>query len=139
MRKGISGLMASLHGSDVVFRLKSVQKPELYKSVPSLVIANKPAQVVKIDDSTVKFTLPHPRNVLEQCTPLGQYHAVPQTLLQPVSPQVQPNGRASKAANQSDWAGLFRSKCGDIEIPARWGNVKTHAGSLRSLKRTRVG
>ena len=28
-----------------------------------------------------------------------------------------------KAANLSDWATLFRAKCGDIEIPSRWGNV----------------
>jgi hypothetical protein len=24
----------------------------------------------------------------------------------------------------SDWAAMFRSKCGDIEIPARWGNTE---------------
>ena len=30
---------------------------------------------------------------------------------------------AAKAANVSDWAALFRAKCGDVEIPSRWGNV----------------
>ena len=115
---------------DVVFSIEECAKnPELYKSVPStLVIANKPAQVVKIDDSTVKFTFATPYAMfLEQlATPLGQYPTLfPKHYCSQFHPKYNTNVAAqAKAANQSDWAGLFRSKCGDIEIPARWGNVE---------------
>src|SRR5436190_1152643 len=47
---------------DIVFSIEDCCKnTELYKSVPSaLVIANKPVQAVKVNDSTVKFVFPTP-------------------------------------------------------------------------------
>src|SRR5690606_29310509 len=62
---------------DVVFAIEDCCKnPELYKSVPSvLVINNKPAVVTKVSDTAVKFAFASPYALfLEQlATPLGQH------------------------------------------------------------------
>lgn len=114
---------------DVVFAVEDCAKnTELYKSAPStLVIANKAAQAVKIDETTVKFIFASPYALfLEQlATPLGQYPTLfPKHFCSLFHPKYNANVAAqAKAANLSDWASLFRNKCGDIEIPARWGNV----------------
>lgn len=115
---------------DILFSIEDCAKnSELYKSVPStLVIANKPCQVTKIDEVTVKFTFASPYALfLEQmATPLGQYPTLfPKHYCSQFHPKYNPKAaEQAKAANMSDWAALFRAKCGDIEIPARWGNVE---------------
>ena len=115
---------------DILFSIEDCAKnSELYKSVPStLVIANKPCQVTKIDEVTVKFSFASPYALfLEQmATPLGQYPTLfPKHYCSQFHPKYNPKAaEQAKAANMSDWAALFRAKCGDIEIPARWGNVE---------------
>ena len=115
---------------DIVFSIEDCAKnAELYKSVPStLVIANKPAVVTKINDSTVKFTFATPYALfLEQlATPLGQYPTLfPKHYGSQFHPKYNPNVAAqAKAANMTDWPAFFRSKMGDIEIPSRWGNTE---------------
>ncbi|MBU3738854.1 MAG: ABC transporter substrate-binding protein [Rhodoferax sp.] len=115
---------------DILFSIEDCAKnSELYKSVPStLVIANKPCQVSKIDEVTVKFTFASPYALfLEQmATPLGQYPTLfPKHYCSQFHPKYNPKAaEQAKAANLSDWAALFRAKCGDIEIPARWGNAE---------------
>ena len=115
---------------DIVFSIEDCAKnTELFKAAPTtLVIANRPAQVVKVDDVTVKFTFASPYALfLEQlATPLGQYPTLfPKHYCSQFHPKFNTNVAAqAKAANMSDWAALFRSKCGDVEIPARWGNAE---------------
>ena len=115
---------------DIVFSIEDCAKnSELYKSVPStLVIAGKPCQVSKIDEVTVKFTFATPYALfLEQmATPLGQYPTMfPKHYCSQFHPKYNPQAAdQAKAANMSDWAQLFRAKCGDIEIPSRWGNTE---------------
>ncbi len=113
---------------DIVFAVEDCAKnSELYKSTPSpLVIANKAGTVTKIDDATVKFTFPSPYAMFLEmlATPLGQH---PTLFAKHYCSQFHPkyNPKVAdlvKAANLSDWGTLFRNKCGDIEIPARWGN-----------------
>jgi peptide/nickel transport system substrate-binding protein len=113
---------------DIVFAVEDCAKnSELYKSTPSpLVIANKPGTVTKIDDATVKFTFASPYAMFLEmlATPLGQH---PTLFAKHYCSQFHPkyNPKVAdlvKAANLSDWGTLFRNKCGDIEIPARWGN-----------------
>ena len=114
---------------DVVFSIEDCCKnTELYKSAPSLlVIGGKAGTATKIDDNTVKFTFATPYALfLEQlATPLGQH---PTLFAKHYCSQFHPKFNTSvaelvKAANLSDWGSLFRSKCGDIEIPSRWGNA----------------
>jgi peptide/nickel transport system substrate-binding protein len=115
---------------DVVFAIEDCAKnSELYKSVPSaLVIANKPCQAVKVNDATVRFVFASPYAMfLEQlATPLGQHPTLfAKHYCGQFHPKYNPNVAAlAKAANLSDWAALFRNKCGDIEIPSRWGNTE---------------
>ena len=115
---------------DVVFCVEDCAKnPELYKSVPgTLTIAGKPVQVTKINDATVRFTFPSSYALFLEhlATPLGQYPTLfAKHYASQFHPKYNPNVAAqAKAANLSDWAALFRSKCGDIEIPARWGNTE---------------
>jgi peptide/nickel transport system substrate-binding protein len=115
---------------DIVFSIEDCAKnSELFKSPPStLVIANKACQVSKIDDATVKFSFASPYALfLEQmATPLGQYPTLyPKHYCSQFHPKYNPNaGEQAKAANFSDWTALFRAKCGDIEIPSRWGNTE---------------
>jgi peptide/nickel transport system substrate-binding protein len=115
---------------DVVFSIEDCAKnTDLYKSTPStLVIANKPAVVTKVNDATVKFTFASPYAMfLEQlATPLGQYPTLfPKHYCSQFLPKYNTNAVAqAKAANLPDWPSLFRNKCGDIEIPARWGNLE---------------
>ena len=115
---------------DIVFSIEDCAKnSELYKSVPStLVIANKPVVVSKVNDTTVKFAFASPYALfLEQlATPLGQYPTLfPKHYGSQFHPKYNQNVAAqAKAANMNDWAAFFRSKMGDIEIPARWGNTE---------------
>ena len=113
---------------DIVFSVEDCAKnSELYKSTPSpLVIANKAGTVTKIDDATVKFTFASPYAMFLEmlATPLGQH---PTLFAKHYCSQFHPKYNLKvadlvKAANLSDWGTLFRNKCGDIEIPARWGN-----------------
>ena len=114
---------------DVVFAIEDCAKnSDLYKSVPSpYVIGGKAGLCEKVDETTVRFTFAGPYALfLEQmATPLGQHP----TLFQKAYCS-QFHGKfnagaadAAKAANVSDWPTLFRNKCGDIEIPSRWGNA----------------
>ena len=114
---------------DVVFSIEDCAKnTELYKSAPSaIVIDNKSCTATKVDETTVKFTFASPYALfLEQmATPLGQY---PTLFAKHYCSQFHPKYNSGiadlvKAANLSDWGTLFRNKCGDIEIPSRWGNV----------------
>ncbi|MFO1149984.1 MAG: ABC transporter substrate-binding protein [Alsobacter sp.] len=113
---------------DVVFSIEDCCKnPELYKSVPSpFVIGGKAGTASKVDESTVKFTFASPYALfLEQmATPLGQHPTLfPKHYCSQFHPKYNEKvGDLVKAANVSDWGTLFRNKCGDIEIPARWGN-----------------
>lgn len=113
---------------DILFSINDcVLNTELYKSAPSqLAIGGAPAVVTKVDDHAVKFTFKQPYALfLEQlATPLGQH---PTLFCKHYGSQFHPKYNTAvadlvKAANVSNWTELFRSKMGDIEIPARWGN-----------------
>ena len=118
-----------LTADDIVFSIEDCAKnSELYKSPPSpIVIGGKPGTATKIDETTVKFSFANPYALFLEtmATPLGQH---PTLFAKHYCSQFHPKyntGLADlvKAANLSDWGTLFRNKCGDIEIPSRWGNV----------------
>jgi peptide/nickel transport system substrate-binding protein len=114
---------------DILFSIDDCAKnTELFKSPPSaIVIGGKACNVTKIDDTTVKFTFASPFALfLEQmATPLGQY---PTLFAKHYCGQFHPKYNAGvadlvKQANMASWTDLFRAKCGDVEIPSRWGNA----------------
>ena len=114
---------------DIVFSIEDCAKnTELYKSPPSaLVIGGKPATSRRSTRRPSSSPSPSPYALfLEQlATPLGQH---PTLFAKHYCGQFHPKYNANvadlvKQANMSDWADLFRAKCGDIEIPARWGNA----------------
>ncbi len=113
---------------DIVFVIEDCAKnSELYKSVPSpLVIGGKPGTVVKLDETTVRFTFPSPYALFLEtlATPLGQHPTLfPKHYGSQFHPKYNANlGELVKAANAADWPTLFRAKLGDIEIPSRWSN-----------------
>lgn len=114
---------------DVVFAIEDcVKNTELYSSTPAqLAVAGKPVTVEKIDDYTVKFTFAAANALyLENlATPLGQHPTLfPKHYCSQFLPKYNPNIEAdAKKAGVTSWTELFRSRCGDIEIPSRWGNV----------------
>lgn len=113
---------------DIVFAVEDCAKnSELYKSVPSpLVIAGKAGTATKVDETTVKFTFASPYALFLDlmATPLGQHPTLfPKHYCGQFHPKYNPAvADLVKQANVSDWGALFRIKCGDIEIPSRWGN-----------------
>ena len=115
---------------DVVFAIEDcVKNSELYSATPAqLTVAGKPVVVEKIDDHTVKFTFAASNALyLENlATPLGQHPTLfPKHYCSQYLPKYNPNLEAdAKAAGVAGWTELFRAKCGDIEIPSRWGNAE---------------
>lgn len=113
---------------DIVFSIEDCAKnTELYKSAPSPIVINgKPGTATKIDETTVKFSFPSSYALfLEQmATPLGQHPTLfAKHYCSRFHPKYNPGvADLFKAANLSDWGTLFRARCGDIEIPSRWGN-----------------
>jgi peptide/nickel transport system substrate-binding protein len=88
----------------------------------------QPAKVEALDPLTVRFTFqqPYGRFLAELATPLGQH---PTLYQKAYCGQFHPSygdkakiEEQVKARNLKDWGALLRQNCGDIEIPARWGN-----------------
>ena len=98
-----------------------------FESPPSqYVVGGKPMRAEKIDDATVKliFAAPYLRLPDVLATPLGQHPTLyAKHYCSQFMPKYNPDlPKLLAAAKQPDWPTLFRQKCGDIEIPARWGN-----------------
>lgn len=113
---------------DIVFSIEDCAKnADLYKATPSqIVIGGKPVVCEKVDETTVKFTFAAPYALFLEnlATPLGQHTTLfAKHYCSQFHPKYNPKvDEQAKAAGQSDWPAYFRSKCGDIEIPSRWGN-----------------
>jgi peptide/nickel transport system substrate-binding protein len=112
---------------DVLFNVEDLVLNTAYAPTPGrYTTGGKPMKIEKLDDSTVRFTFTEPYGdfLAELASPLGQH---PVLYAKHYCAQFHPkhNARideAIKANNASDWKNLFQRKCGDIEIPARWGN-----------------
>jgi peptide/nickel transport system substrate-binding protein len=115
---------------DVVFAIEDCTKnTDLYRSVPSvLTIGGKPCVVTKVSDTAVRFTFEAPYAMFLEnlATPLGQHPTLfPMHYCRQFLPKYNPGVEAmARAANLPDWPSLFRARCGDIEIPSRWGNAE---------------
>jgi peptide/nickel transport system substrate-binding protein len=85
-------------------------------------------KVTAPDAVTVTFTFAQPngRFLFELATPLGQHPTLYQkaycSAFHPAMGDKAKIEEQVKARNLRDWGALLRQNCGDIEIPARWGN-----------------
>jgi peptide/nickel transport system substrate-binding protein len=121
---------APFTADDIVFSINDcILNTELYRSPPSLwVINGQPVRCEKVSDTAVKFTFAGPYGLFlhMMATPLGQH---PTLFARHYCSRFHPKYNAElpallRQANVSDWAQLFRQRCGDIEIPSRWGNAE---------------
>lgn len=113
---------------DVLFSMNDlVANKQFYTTPPSqYVVKDKLAEVTKLDDYTVKFKFVAPYlPFLEQlATPVAQHPTLWQKrYCSQFHPKYNPKLDELLAKEKAkDWAALMRIKCGDIEIPTRWGN-----------------
>ncbi len=112
---------------DVLFNVEDLVLNSQYAPTPSRYTSGgKPLQIEKVDEDTVRFTFAEPYGdfLAELASPLGQH---PVLYAKHYCSQFHPKynqkiDETVKANNASDWKNLFQQKCGDIEIPSRWGN-----------------
>ena len=114
---------------DVLFFVDDLlNDPDFYGNAPPsrYVIKGERMQAEKIDDMTVKliFAGPYGEFLQQLATPLGQEPVLwAKHYCQQFVPKY--NDKVSElveAEGAADWVDLYRRKCGDLEIPARWGN-----------------
>jgi len=113
---------------DILFAMNDVvyNKQFLTNSPADFVVQDKPAAVTKVDEYTVKFKFSGPfLSFLEKlATPVDQYPTLYQKkYCSQFSPKYNPHVTDLIAKEKvKDWGALMRLKCGDIEVPTRWGN-----------------
>lgn len=112
---------------DVLFNIENiVLNEEFAPTPPRYTSGGEPLQVEKVDDYTVRFTFKEPYGdfLAELASPLGQH---PVLYAKHYCSQFHPSFNDDvqeliEANGATDWQNLFLQKCGDLEIPARWGN-----------------
>lgn len=112
---------------DVLFNINDlVLNEEFAPTPPRYTSGGEPLQVEKVDDYTVRFTFKEPYGdfLAELASPLGQH---PVLYAKHYCSQFHPSFNDDvqeliEANGATDWQNLFLQKCGDLEIPARWGN-----------------
>ena len=114
---------------DVLFFVDDLlNNEEFYGGSPParFVIAGEPMQGEKIDDHTVKlsFAEPYGRFLQELATPLAQQPVLwAGHYCKQFHPDYNDDVQAMvEAEGAADWVDLYKRRCGDLEIPARWGN-----------------
>ena len=113
---------------DILFVFEDcLNNSELYRSPPAIYVVNgRMPEVTKINDVTVRFKFAGPFGLFLQqlATPLGQHPTLfAKHYCSRFHPKYNPNvADLVRQANLSNWGDLFRARCGDIEIPSRWGN-----------------
>jgi peptide/nickel transport system substrate-binding protein len=113
---------------DVLFAMNDlVYNKQFFGLTPDQYVSkDKPATVTKVDDYTVKFTFAASNlSFIEHlATPLGQHPVLyEKKYCSQFHPAYNPKlDEVLARENLKDWPALMRAKCGDIELPARWGN-----------------
>jgi peptide/nickel transport system substrate-binding protein len=114
---------------DVLFNVNDLVLNEDYAPTPTRYMAGgEPMTVEKLDDYTVKFTFAASYGdfLAELASPLGQHPVLyAKHYCGQFHPDYAEDIDAVVAENAAgDWRNLFQQKCGDIEIPSRWGNTE---------------
>ncbi|MDQ7988963.1 MAG: ABC transporter substrate-binding protein [Candidatus Dactylopiibacterium sp.] len=114
---------------DVLFAMNDlIFNKQFFGAAPSqYVVQDTPAEVTRLDDATVRFRFAGPNlGFLDQlATPLGQHPVMyPKAYCSQFHPKYNPKvGELLAREKAKDWGALMRMKCGDIEVPTRWGNA----------------
>ncbi|MEO1988278.1 MAG: ABC transporter substrate-binding protein [Martelella sp.] len=112
---------------DVLFNMEDLVLNDEFAPTPLRYTTDgSPVSVEKLDEHTVRFTFTQPYGdfLAELASPLGQH---PVLYSKHYCSQFHPayNDAIDEAIAENgatDWQNLFLQKCGDLEIPARWGN-----------------
>ncbi|MDP5240713.1 ABC transporter substrate-binding protein [Uliginosibacterium sp. 31-16] len=113
---------------DVLFSVNDLSGNKQFLTNPPdvLVVKDKMAEVTKLDDYTVKFRFAGSYVSFPEvlATPLGQYPVMWQKkYCSRFHPDYNPKVDELVAQNNAkNWGTLMRIKCGDAEVPTRWGN-----------------
>lgn len=113
---------------DVLFSMNDVFLNPEFGSPPSrYVIGGKPVVVEKQGDYAVSFTFTEPYGsfLADLASPRGQHPTLfAKHYCGQFHPKYNPDLPKLLADSKlSGWQSLFTARCGDIEIPARWGNA----------------
>lgn len=113
---------------DILFNVNDMVLNGEYAPTPTRYMAGgEPMSVEKIDDFTVRFVFAAPYGdfLAELASPLGQHPVLyAKHYCQQFHPGYADDIDAVVAENNAgDWRNLMQQKCGDIEIPSRWGNA----------------
>ena len=113
---------------DVIFNMNDIVVPGALTPLgPRYMSGTTPVKVEKLSDTSVRFTFADSYGdfLAELASPLGQNpvlyakHYCSQ-FMPKFNDKIDDLIKENKAA---DWKSLFQAKCGDLEIPARWGNT----------------
>ncbi len=112
---------------DILFNMNDVFLNKEFGTILSrYMIGGKPATVEKLDDHTVRFSFAQPYGsfLADLASPRGQHPTLfPKHYCSQFHARYNPDAaKLAASAGVATWQALFTSKCGDIEIPARWGN-----------------
>lgn len=113
---------------DILFSVNDLAGNKGFLANPPdvLSVGGKLADVSKIDDHTVRFRFAGSYVSFPEAlaTPLGQYPVLWQKkYCSQFHPTYNPKVNELIAqTNTRDWATLMRVRCGDVEVPTRWGN-----------------
>ncbi len=116
------------NADDILFNVNDLLLNDDYAPTPTRYMAGgEPLSVEKVDDTTVKFKFAAPYGdfLAELASPLGQHPVMyAEHYCKQFHPSYAKDIDAVIAENGAgDWRNLFQQKCGDIEIPSRWGNA----------------
>ena len=115
------------NADDVMFNMRDVVLAgALAPTPPRYRSGGRNVEVEKLGPYTVRFTFAEPYGdfLAELASPLGQHPVLyARHYCSQFMPAFNPNvGDLVRQANAADWQNLFMARCGDIEIPSRWGN-----------------
>ena len=112
---------------DVLFNMNDVFLNRDFGAIPSrYIVGGEPVKVEKIDNYAVRFTFAEPYGsfLFDLASPRGQHPTLfPKHYCKQFHPTYNPDAaKLAVEAGVTTWQALLTARCGDIEIPARWGN-----------------
>ena len=116
-----------MDASDLVFAVDMLNDEALFAELPSAYrVGDGSLSIEQVDDRTVIYRFSEPFGTFPEvlASPLGQY---PTYWASHYCGQFHPSGGGDidamlAEAGVETWPDLMRLRCGDLEVPARWGN-----------------